>query len=125
MNNISATVNPRELLLMFAELDSKNQKKAHKTALINSSRILVNEAKLNFRSVVKKPNSRNRWNGRSFISGIKYSIDRDVTTSKIHIMGDRRIISDGNAHRSHQQQNTKQQWQCKAPDQILYFLIYV
>ena len=81
MNNISATVNPRELLLMFAELDSKNQKKAHKTALINSSRILVNEAKRNFKSVVKKPNSKNRWNGRSMNSGIKYSIDKNVTTS--------------------------------------------
>lgn len=91
MNNISATVNPRELLLMFAELDSKNQKKAHKTALINSSRILVNEAKRNFKSVVKKPNSKNRWNGRPMNSGIKYSIDKNVTTSKIHIMGDFRL----------------------------------
>ncbi len=91
MNNISATVNPRELLLMFAELDSKNQKKAHKTALINSSRILVNEAKRNFKSVVKKPNSKNRWNGRPMNSGIKYSIDKNVTNSKIHIMGDFRL----------------------------------
>lgn len=53
--------------------------------------ILVREAKRNFKSVVKKPSSRNRWNGRPMNSGIKYSIDRDVTTSKIHIMGDFRL----------------------------------
>ena len=82
MNNISATVNPRELLLMFAELDSKNQKKAHKAALINASRLLVNEAKRNFKSVVKKPNSKNRWNGRPMNSGIKYSIDKNSEIAK-------------------------------------------
>lgn len=91
MNNAGATVNPRELLLMFSELNSKNQKKAHKTALSKASMILVKQAKSNFKSVVKKPNSRNRWNGRPMNSGIKYSIDRDVTTSKIHIMGDFRL----------------------------------
>ncbi|SKB43543.1 hypothetical protein SAMN05660349_01147 [Macellibacteroides fermentans] len=59
MNN-GATVDAKQVLLMFAELDSRQQKKAHKMALIKATSILVNEAKRNFRSVVKKPNSKNR-----------------------------------------------------------------
>ena len=77
---------------MFAELDSRQQKKAHKMALRKATGILVNETKRNFRSVVKKPNSKNRWNGRPMNSGIKYSIDKNVTTSKIHIMRDFRLL---------------------------------
>ncbi len=90
MNN-GATVDAKQVLLMFAELDSRQQKKAHKMALRKATGILVNEAKRNFRSVVKKPNSRNRWNGRSFISGIKSSINKEVTEGKVHIMGDFRL----------------------------------
>ena len=90
MNN-GATVDAKQVLLMFAELDSRQQKKAHKTALIKATGILVNEAKRNFRSVVKKPNSKNRWNGRSFISGIKSSINKEITEGKVHIMGDFRL----------------------------------
>lgn len=59
MNN-GATVDAKQVLLMFAELDSRQQKKAHKTALRKATDILVNETKRNFRSVVKKPNSKNR-----------------------------------------------------------------
>lgn len=90
MNN-GATVDAKQVLLMFAELDSRQQKKAHKTALRKATGILVNEAKRNFRSVVKKPNSKNRWNGRSFISGIKSSINKEITEGKVHIMGDFRL----------------------------------
>ena len=90
MNN-GATVDAKQVLLMFAELDSRQQKKAHKMALRKATGILVNEAKRNFRSVVKKPNSKNRWNGRSFISGIRSSINKEVTEGKVHIMGDFRL----------------------------------
>ena len=66
MNN-GATVDAKQVLLMFAELDSRQQKKAHKMALRKATGILVNETKRNFRSVVKKPNSIKRLQKVKFI----------------------------------------------------------
>lgn len=62
MNNVDA----RQVLQMFAALDSKRQKKAHRTALRKATGILVRETRKNFRKVVKNPNARNRWNGKTF-----------------------------------------------------------
>ena len=62
MNSVDA----RQVLQMFAALDSKKQKKVHRTALRKATAILVKEAKRNFRSVVKKPNAKNKWNGKTF-----------------------------------------------------------
>lgn len=73
MSNVDA----KQVLQLFAELDSKRQKKAHRDALRKATGILVKEARKNFRTVVKKPNSRNKWNGKTFSSGIKSSINRD------------------------------------------------
>lgn len=87
----AAVVDTKQVLTMFAELDSKKQKKVHRTALKNATGILVREARKNFKSVVKKPNSRNRWNGKTFSSGIKSSINREVTEGKVHILGDFRL----------------------------------
>lgn len=89
MNNI--TVDAKQVLRLFAELDSKKQKKVHRTALRKATGILVRETRKNFRTVVKNPNSRNRWNGKTFSSGIKSSINREVTEGKVHIMGDFRL----------------------------------
>ena len=86
-----ADVDVKQVLRMFAELDSKKQKKVHRTALRKATGILVKETRKNFRTVVKKPNSRNWWNGRTFSSGIKSSINREVTEGKVHIMGDFRL----------------------------------
>ena len=88
MNN---SVDTRQVLKMFAELNSKKQKKVHRTALRSATGILVRETRKNFRKVVKKPNSRNRWNGRTFSSGIKSSINREATEGKVHILGDFRL----------------------------------
>ena len=63
MNNVDA----RQVLQMFAALDSKRQKKAHRTALRKATGILVRETRKNFRKVVKNPNARNRWNGKPFL----------------------------------------------------------
>lgn len=87
----AAVVDTKQVLTMFAELDSKKQKKVHRTALKNATGILVREARKNFKSVVKKPNSRNSWNGKTFSSGIKSSINREVTEGKVHILGDFRL----------------------------------
>lgn len=88
MNN---SVDTRQVLRMFAELNSKKQKKVHRTALRSATGILVKETRKNFKRVVRRPNSRNRWNGRTFSSGIKSSINREATEGKVHILGDFRL----------------------------------
>lgn len=87
MNNVDA----RQVLQMFAALDSKRQKKAHRTALRKATGILVRETRKNFRKVVKNPNARNRWNGKTFSSGIKSKVNKEATEGKVHIMGDFRL----------------------------------
>ncbi|KKB55552.1 hypothetical protein [Parabacteroides gordonii] len=87
MSNVDA----KQVLQMFAELDSKRQKKVHRDALKKATGILLKEVRKNFRTVVKKPNSRNRWNGKTFSSGIKSSINKEVTEGKVHILGDFRL----------------------------------
>lgn len=88
---MSNSVDTKQVLKMFAELDSKKQKKVHRTALRSATGILVRETRRNFRKVVKKSNSRNRWNGKTFSSGIKSSINREATEGKVHILGDFRL----------------------------------
>lgn len=87
MNNVDID----KVLQMFASLDSKKQKKVHRAALKKATGILVRETKKNFRKVVKNPNSRNKWNGKTFSSGIKSSVNKEVTEGKVHIMGDFRL----------------------------------
>ena len=82
MNNVDA----RQVLQMFAALDSKRQKKAHRTALRKATGILVRETRKNFRKVVKNPNARNRWNGKTFSSGIKSKVNKEATEGKVHII---------------------------------------
>ena len=79
MNNVDA----KEVLKMFAELNTKNQKKAHRSALQKAARIIISEAKRNFKTVVKTPNSK-RKTGKTLSSGIKYKVNRNATESKIH-----------------------------------------
>ena len=87
----SISVDPEKVLLMFSELDSKRQKKAHRNALRKGTNILVREARKSLKTAVKKPNSKNWWNGKTLQSGIKSSINKEVTEGKVHIMGDFRL----------------------------------
>ena len=87
MNNVDT----RSVLEMFAELDSRRQKQAHSSALRRGVNILVKEARKSLRTAVRKPNSKNWWNGKTLQSGIKSSINREVTEGKVHIMGDFRL----------------------------------
>lgn len=41
--------------------------------------------------IVKNPNARNRWNGKTFSSGIKSKVNKEATEGKVHIMGDFRL----------------------------------
>ena len=84
-------VDTRSVLKMFAELDSRRQKQAHRSALRRGVNILVKEARKSLRTAVRKPNSKNWWNGKTLQSGIKSSINREVTEGKVHIMGDFRL----------------------------------
>ena len=84
-------VDTRSVLKMFAELDSKRQKQAHRSALRRGVNILVKEARKSLRTAVRKPNSKNWWNGKTLQSGIKSSINKEVTEGKVHIMGDFRL----------------------------------
>lgn len=85
------SVDAEQVLLMFAEMDSKRQKKAHRTALKKGTNILVKEARKQLKRSVKKSTSKNWWNGKTLASGIKSSINREVTEGKVHIMGDFRL----------------------------------
>lgn len=87
----SISVDPEKVLLMFSELDSKRQKKAHRNALRKGTNILVREARKSLKTAVKKTNSKNWWNGKTLSSGIKSSINKEVTEGKVHIMGDFRL----------------------------------
>ena len=88
MNNV---VDNKQVLKMFAALHSSKQKKTHRTALRKSLNILVKETKRQFRRITKTANHRNRWNGKTLISGIKASVAKDAKSGKVHLMGDFRL----------------------------------
>lgn len=88
---MSNAVDAKGVLNMFADLNSRQQKNAHRNALKKGSTILVKQAKSNLKGVVKNPKSKNRWNGKTFDSGIKYRVDRNADEAKIHILGDFRL----------------------------------
>lgn len=77
---------------LFNTLTGKQQKKVVRTATRKAAQKLTKETKLKFRNIVgsKVANSRNWWNGKSLISGIKYVSDKRVSY-KVHIMGDFRL----------------------------------
>ena len=84
-------VDTRSVLKMFAELDSRRQKQAHRSALRIGVNILVKEARETLKMAVKNPDSKNWWNGKTLKSGIKSSINREATEGKVHIMRDFRL----------------------------------
>lgn len=90
MSNI--TVDAKQVLNMFAELDSRRQKAVHRTTLRQSGNILARQARVNLKSVVKsKTNARSAKTGKTMNSGVKVKVDRDATRATIHIMGDFRL----------------------------------
>ena len=83
------------ILEMFASLNSKNQKKAHRQALSKALSILIKQAKANLKGKVNDaPTERSNWKRktrRPIMKGIRSSIDRDAIEGKAHIMGDFRL----------------------------------
>lgn len=90
MNNVS--VDTRDVLNLFANLNRRNQYKAYRNALKKGASILVKAAKKELKNKIgSKIDSKNWWNGKSLGSGIRYSINKEVTAAKIHILGDFRL----------------------------------
>ena len=88
----NVTVNMESLKAMLSELEPKHMKKVRRETLKKSASKLVTATRRNLRSVTKHANSRNWWNNKTLQSGVRYRIDKDVTSAKIHIMGDYRLI---------------------------------
>ena len=66
MNN-GVTVDASQVLRMFSELNSRQQKNVYKNALRKAGRILQKETKTQLRSVVGKTiNHKNRWDGKTY-----------------------------------------------------------
>lgn len=90
--NDTITVDAKQVLDLFKELDSRKQKKAYRNALRSAANILTKETKRQLKSRLgKAANSKNWWNGKTLVSGVKSSADKEGTESKVHIMGDFRL----------------------------------
>lgn len=90
MNNIE--VDARQVTSMFADLTSRQQGQAYRNALRRGASILVGETKRQLRQTLgRAASSRNWWNGKTLISGIKANADRNGEEAKVHIMGDFRL----------------------------------
>lgn len=92
MNNIE--VDARQVTSMFADLTSRQQRQVYRSALRKGAGILVGETKRQLRQTLgRAASSRNWWNGKTLISGIKANADRNGEEAKVHIMGDFRLSS--------------------------------
>ena len=70
MNNIE--VDARQVTSMFADLTSRQQRQVYRSALRKGAGILVGETKRQLRQTLgRAASSRNWWNGKTLISGIK------------------------------------------------------
>lgn len=85
-------IDAKQVLSMFADLNSKKQRNVYRSALRRAAGILATETKKQLRSSVgKAASSKNWWNGKTLQAGIKSNADREGTESKVHIMGDFRL----------------------------------
>lgn len=90
MNNIE--VDARQVLSMFADLTSRQQRQVYRNALRRGANILAGETKRQLKqNLGRAASSRNWWNNKTLVSGIKSNADRNGTEAKVHIMGDFRL----------------------------------
>lgn len=90
MNNLE--VDSRQVINLFSELNSRQQRQVYRNALRRAAGILSRETKKQLKDVVGNAvNHRNRWNNRTPASGIRVKADREGRESKVHIMGDFRL----------------------------------
>ena len=85
-------VDAKEVLGLFADLNSRQQKQVYRNALRRAANILVKETRNQLKSKLgRKANSRNWWHGKTLASGIKSNADKEGKEAKVHIMGDFRL----------------------------------
>lgn len=90
MNNLQ--VDAKDVLALFADLNSRQQKQVYRNALRRAANILVKESRSQLKfKLGRKANSKNWWNGKTLVSGIKSNADRQGKEAKVHIMGDFRL----------------------------------
>lgn len=94
MSNVQ--VDDTKVLAMFSEFDAKQRKLVFRRSLGEASRILVLETKKQLRGVRTKRGSlstktKNKWNGKTLESGVRYKVDKNGKEAKVHIMGDFRL----------------------------------
>lgn len=90
MNNLE--VDARQVTSMFADLTGRQQRQAYRNALRRGAAILATETRRQLRqNLGRAASSRNWWNGKTLISGIKSNADRNGEEAKVHIMGDFRL----------------------------------
>ena len=76
MNNIE--VDARQVTSMFADLTSRQQRQVYRSALRKGAGILATETKRQLRQTLgRAASSRNWWNGRTLVSGVKSNADRN------------------------------------------------
>lgn len=88
-------LNVEDILKKFNELDSKNQKKAFKTALRRSTAILIRAARSNLKSSVNVTNqasTRKQFRGKNLLRGIIVKFSKDNTSAKVNILSDKRLV---------------------------------
>lgn len=85
-------VDAKEVLGLFADLNSRQQKQVYRNALRRAANVLVKETRNQLKAKLgRKANSKNWWNGKTLVSGIKSNADREGKEAKVHIMGDFRL----------------------------------
>lgn len=88
-------VDVNSILDKFKALEGKNQKKAYKNALRKATNILVKEAKNNLKSEVaatSKPSEKKQFKGKKLLNGIVVKIAKDVSSAKVNILSDMRLV---------------------------------
>lgn len=90
MNNFQ--VDSRQVINLFSELTSRQQKQVHKTALRRAAGLLSREAKQQLKKEIGKAiGHKNRWNNKTLGSGIKTKVNKEGDEAKVHILGDFRL----------------------------------
>ena len=88
----SVTVDAKQVIQMFRDLDHREQKKVYKTALRKAAGILIKETRSNLRNIVKgKITNKKKDYKRTLSTGIRSSVDREGTQASVHIMGEYRL----------------------------------
>ena len=85
-------VDSKQVINLFSELTSRQQKQSYKTALRRAAGILTKETRKQLKKVIGKAIShRNKWNNKTLGSGIRVKVNKEGTDAKVHLMGDFRL----------------------------------